>query len=190
MSLNFGRVKLSTGFVALLFTAHSGQSFFLMAGPLDWGSQSCLGEAPGHMTFPGFSWTKTRCVPGSVCFPSVLTPKCKSINHCGHLRGSQPWRSFLGSRVATLAPTTPLYAKVWADLHLRRELALAPKTQACSRPVAGTLPLAPRVRSAPRRPRKTPGPRRDMVCVCIQQGCWEGGRNHGLWKSNRDATRL
>lgn len=139
MSLNFGRVKLSTGFVALLFTAHSGQSFFLMAGPLDWGSQSCLGEAPGHMTFPGFSWTKTRCVPGSVCFPSVLTPKCKSINHCGHLRGSQPWRSFLGSR----APTTPLYAKVCADLHLRRELALAPKTQACSRPAAGTLPLAP-----------------------------------------------
>lgn len=161
MSLNFGRVKLSTGFVALLFTAHSGQSFFLMAGPLDWGSQSCLGEAPGHMTFPGFSWTKTRCVPGSVCFPSVLTPKCKSINHCGHLRGSQPWRSFLGSRVATLAPTTPLYAKVCADLHLRRELALAPKTQACSRPAAGTLPLAPPTPvSAPRPgdPGKPPAP--------------------------------
>lgn len=51
-------------------------------------------------------------------------------------------------------------------------------------------PPHPCVRSAPRRPRKTPGPRRDMVCVCIQQGCWEGGRNHGLWKTNRDATGL
>lgn len=112
------------------------------------------------MTFPGFSWTKGRCVPGSACFPLVLTPKCKNINHCGHLRGCQLWRSFLGSRVATLAPTTPLYAKACADLHLRRERALAPKTQACGGDTAPRPPHPPhpRVRSAPRRPRKTPGP--------------------------------
>lgn len=57
----------------------------------------------------------------------------------------------------------------------RPELVLAPKTQACGRPAAGPLPLGPRVRSVPRRPRKTPGPRRDPVRVPIQQGCGEGG---------------
>lgn len=105
--------------------------------------------------------------------------------------------------MANLAPTTRLYSKVCADLHLRWGLTCRPKpalaqntlcsrggeTQARGWPVVGALSLAPHVRSVPRSPGKTLGPRHDPVCVRVQHE-WrgEGGRDHGLWKTNRDVS--